>query len=107
ELAEEKEKIAVIVSDQQMPVLTGIEFMEKASAITPNTLKILLTGYASLDSARYAINNRILDHYVTKPIENHDSFVSLIINATKTFHFREEKERAEQAIQLYVKELEL
>jgi diguanylate cyclase (GGDEF)-like protein len=107
ELAEEKEKIAVIVSDQQMPVLTGIELMEKASAITPNTLKILLTGYASLDSAKYAINNRILDHYVTKPIENHDSFVSLIVNATKTFHFREEKERAEQAIQLYVKELEL
>jgi diguanylate cyclase (GGDEF)-like protein len=107
ELVEEKEEIAVIVSDQQMPVLTGIEFMEKAMIITPNTMKILLTGYASVESAKYAINNRILDHYVTKPIENRDSFVSLIINSVKTFHFREEKERAEQTIQLYVKELEL
>jgi len=107
ELAQEKEKIAVIVSDQQMPVMTGIEFMEKTISITPNTMKILLTGYASVESAKYAINNRLLDYYVTKPIENRDSFVSLIINSVKTFHFREEKERAEHAIQLYVKELEL
>lgn len=107
DLKEQGEKIAVIISDQQMPKLTGIEFMEQANKIVPNAIKMLLTGYASLDSARYAINNQILDQYVCKPIEDHDNFVSLIKNAIKTFHFREEKERAEQEIRQYIRELEL
>lgn len=107
ELKEEDEKIAVIVSDQMMPSMTGIELIEKANVIVPNAVKILLTGYASVESARYAINNKILDYYVAKPIEDHDSFATLIINAAKTFHFYEEKERAEKEIEQYVKELEL
>jgi diguanylate cyclase (GGDEF)-like protein len=107
ELIEEQEKVAVIVSDQLMPELTGIEFMEKANKIVPNAIKMLLTGYASLDSAKYAINHQILDQYVSKPIEDYDNFASLIKNAIKTFHFREEKERAEQEIKKYVRELEL
>jgi diguanylate cyclase (GGDEF)-like protein len=106
ELTNEKEKIAVIISDQQMPELTGIEFIEHANKIVPNAFKMLLTGYASLDSARYAINHQILDQYVSKPIEDYDNFASLINNALKTFHFREEKERAEQKIKEYVHELE-
>ena len=106
ELMDEGEKLAVIVSDQQMPAMTGIELMEKTVDLTPNTIKILLTGYASLDSAKYAINNKVLDHYVSKPIDDHDGFASLIINAVRTYHFRHEKERAEQMIELYVKELE-
>ncbi len=107
ELVEEQETIAVIISDQQMPELTGIELMEKANKMVPNAIKMLLTGYASLDLAKYAINHQILDQYVSKPIEDYDHFVSLIENAVKTFHFREEKERAEKEIRQYVRELEL
>jgi diguanylate cyclase (GGDEF)-like protein len=107
ELVEEQETIAVIISDQQMPELTGIELMEKANEMVPNAIKMLLTGYASLDSAKYAINHQILDQYVSKPIEDYDHFASLIENAVKTFHFREEKERAEKEIRQYVRELEL
>ena len=107
ELVKEQEKIAVIISDQLMPEMTGIELMEKANEIVPKAIKMLLTGYASLDSAKYAINHQILDHYVSKPIEDYDNFVSLIKNAIKTFHFREEKERTEQEIRQYVRELEL
>ncbi len=106
ELTDESEKIAVIISDQQMPDLTGIEFMEKASEFVPNAFKVLLTGYASLDSAKYAINHNILDQYVSKPIADYDNFASLIRNALKTFHFREEKERAENEIRQYVTVLE-
>ena len=107
ELVAEQETIAVIISDQQMPELTGIELMEKANEMVPNAIKMLLTGYASLDSAKYAINHQILDQYVSKPIEDYDHFASLIENAVKTFHFREEKERAEKEIRQYVRELEL
>ncbi len=107
ELTEESEKIAVIISDQQMPELTGIELMEQAGEFVPNSFKVLLTGYASLDSAKYAINHRILDQYVSKPIADYDNFLSLVNNAIKTFHFREEKENAEREIRQYVAELEI
>ena len=107
ELTEEQEKIAVIISDQQMPKLSGIELLEKVREIQPNIMKMLLTGHASLDSAKYAINNQILDQYVSKPIEDYDNFISLINNAIKTYHFREAKEQAEEEVRQYVHELEL
>lgn len=106
ELTDEQEKTALIVSDQQMPQLSGVEFIERASKIVPNATKILLTGYASLESAKYAINNKILDHYVSKPIEDFDSFGAILTTAIKTFHYREEKEQGELEIQRYVLELE-
>lgn len=106
ELTEEQEKIAVIVSDQQMPGMTGIELIEKANKMVPNAIKVLLTGYATLESAKYAINHKILDQYVSKPIEDFDSFAALLANVIKTFHFRQEKEMAEQKIKQYVRELE-
>ena len=92
ELYDEQENIAVIVSDQQMPDMTGIELMEKSIETVPKAMKILLTGYASLESAKYAINNQVLDQYVSKPIEDYDNFVSLINNAIKSYHYREERE---------------
>jgi diguanylate cyclase (GGDEF)-like protein len=106
ELAQEDEKIAVIVSDQQMPDLTGLELIEKANNFVPKTIKMLLTGYASLDSAKYAINHHILHQYISKPIEDYDHFTCLIKNAVKTFHSLEENERAQAQIRHYVKELE-
>ncbi len=107
ELVESQEKVALIVSDQQMPGLSGIEFLEEASAIAPKATKILLTGYASLDSAKYAINHQILDQYIYKPIEDYNNFMAIINNAIKTFYFKEEKEKAEQQTSRYVQELEL
>ena len=71
ELMDEEEKIAVIISDQQMPEMTGIEFFEEANRFVPETIKMLLTGYASLDSAKYAINHQILDQYVLISQEQH------------------------------------
>jgi diguanylate cyclase (GGDEF)-like protein len=105
ELSEEKVQIALIVSDQQMPKQTGIEFLEKSSQFAPRAVKILLTGYASLESAKYAINNNILDQYISKPIADTDNFIALIKNAIDTFYFRHKKEKADLEIKRYVKEL--
>ena len=98
ELIDGQEIIAVVISDQQMPELTGIDFLEEANKIVPKAIKMLLTGYASVESAKYAINHQILDQYISKPIEDHDYFAYLIKNAIKTFHFREEKEQAQEAL---------
>ena len=40
--------VHVVVSDQRMPGMTGVEFLRKAKEISPNTIRILLTGYSDL-----------------------------------------------------------
>ena len=48
--------VGVIVSDQRMPEMTGVDFLEKSKAISPQSIRILLTGYADVNAAIDAIN---------------------------------------------------
>lgn len=61
------EAVQIIVSDQRMPQMSGAELLEQASAIAPQTLRILLTGYSDLDAAVDALNNGGIFRYLTKP----------------------------------------
>jgi len=106
ELNEKNEKIAVMVTDQRMSEMTGIELLEQASIIIPKTFKILLTAYGSLESAKYAINNSLLDQYITKPIDDPANFAILISNAVDIYHVREENDKVEEEVKKYIQELE-
>src|SRR5262245_60820167 len=57
----------MIVADQRMPGMTGIEFLEQAREHTPDTKLVLLTAYADTDVAIKAINDLGLAHYLMKP----------------------------------------
>ena len=46
----EREKIQLIISDQRMPVITGTQLLRQTKKISPNTMRILLTGYADLSA---------------------------------------------------------
>lgn len=74
ELKEGRESVAMLISDQKMPRMKGTEFLEKAKRISPDSIRVLLTGYAGLESAITAINNQLLDKYLTKPIEDEQDF---------------------------------
>ncbi|PID57853.1 hypothetical protein CSB45_06440 [candidate division KSB3 bacterium] len=67
ELTRSGKKILVVISDQVMPGMHGDRFLEVVHQQYPATKKILLTGYAGLESAMYAINNAGLDQYCEKP----------------------------------------
>lgn len=60
-------KVAVIISDQRMPEMTGVEFLAKTLATHPNTVRILLTGYTDIQSVIDSINSGQIYRYVTKP----------------------------------------
>ena len=60
-------KVLLVISDQVMPGMKGDRFLELINSRYPDTHKILLTGYAGLESAMYAINYADLDKYVEKP----------------------------------------
>jgi putative two-component system response regulator len=66
------EDIAVIVSDQKMPGMTGIEFLSQVKNISPDTAKILMTGFADFQTAVDAINTGEVFRFILKPWKNDD-----------------------------------
>jgi thioredoxin reductase (NADPH) len=67
QLATRGRPVALIASDQRMPVMTGIEFFERARPLAPDAKLVLLTAYADTEAAIRAINDIGLDHYLLKP----------------------------------------
>jgi thioredoxin reductase (NADPH) len=59
--------IALLLVDQRMPGMSGVEFMERAVEIAPEAKRVLLTAYADTQAAIDAINRVSLDHYLLKP----------------------------------------
>lgn len=63
------DSIALFLSDQRMPEMQGVDFLEKAIAIFPKAKKVLLTAYTDTSAAIKAINRLKLDYYLMKPWE--------------------------------------
>ena len=64
--------VSVIISDQRMPNMTGVELLSKSIHIHPNAIRILLTGYTDINSVIDAINSGQIYRYVTKPWDSVD-----------------------------------
>jgi len=60
-------EIGVIIADQRMPEMTGVEFLRKARELSPDTLRIVLSGYTELNSVTDAINQGAIYKFLTKP----------------------------------------
>jgi diguanylate cyclase (GGDEF)-like protein len=67
EMERDGERLAVVIADQIMPGMKGVELLEAIHERSPETAKILLTGQAGLDAVIAAINRAELDHYAAKP----------------------------------------
>jgi thioredoxin reductase (NADPH) len=61
------EPIALLVADQRMPGMSGVEFLGRALRMAPEAKRVLLTAYADTEAAILAINELRLDHYLMKP----------------------------------------
>ena len=62
-----KEKINVLISDQRMPLMIGTELLKQAKSLSPQTMRILLTGYADVDAAVDSVNEGEIFRYINKP----------------------------------------
>lgn len=60
-------EFAVVVADMHMPSMNGIEFLRRAREISPNTVRMMLTGNADLETAMQAVNNGNIFRFLTKP----------------------------------------
>ncbi len=61
------EPVALFLVDQRMPQMSGVEFLEQALQIFPNTKRAMLTAYADTNAAIDAINKTQIDYYLMKP----------------------------------------
>ncbi|MDF3078420.1 MAG: response regulator [Sphingobacteriaceae bacterium] len=59
--------VEIIITDQRMPNMTGIEFLEQVLEKYPNPMRMLLTGYADMNAVIDAVNKGKIFHYMAKP----------------------------------------
>jgi len=67
EFKRRNDSIALFLADQRMPSMSGVEFLEEAIKLYPETKRVLLTAYADTDAAIASINAIGLDYYLMKP----------------------------------------
>lgn len=63
----ENTEVDLVISDMRMPEMSGAEFLAEAARLYPNTIRILLTGYADLESTIAAVNEGRISRYLNKP----------------------------------------
>ena len=80
------DRLALVVADQIMPRMEGIELLRHIKAIHPDTSGVLLTGHAALDSAVLAINSRVLEKYFFKPVEDSADFAGSLEHLLREHH---------------------
>ncbi len=98
------EKIALIVTDQRMPSMTGVEFLAESMKTQPDTIRILLTGFTDIESVISAINSGQIYRYVTKPWDPVD-LANTVDKAIERYDLSAELKEKNQALQLALKEL--
>ena len=89
--------VDLIISDMRMPEMSGAEFLTHALEQWPETVRILLTGYADLQSTIDAINKGRIFSYCNKPW-NDEELKLLVRNALEQKRLREERDRLSTVI---------
>lgn len=84
--------IDLIISDMRMPHMDGAEFLAQAALGWPDTMRILLTGYADIESTIAAVNNGKIYCYCSKPWEDNDLKI-LVANALEQKRLREQRQQ--------------
>lgn len=92
EVLEQNQGIKVIVSDERMPGMGGAEFLARVKEISPQIVRIMLTGHASLESTIKAVNRGEIFRFFTKPWDNAD-LIHALHSAVEKFDLEEENRR--------------
>lgn len=99
-------KVGVIISDQRMPEMTGVEFLSKVKELYPETVRIVLSGYTELNSVTDAINRGAIYKFLTKPWED-DLLRANVSEAFRHYEMKRENIRLGKELQQANEELRL
>jgi signal transduction histidine kinase len=103
-LRREKE-IPLIITDQRMPNMTGVQFLEKIIPEFPDTIRMILTGFTDIEALIEAINTGQVYRYITKPWEENELRVT-IKRALETYELNQQNKRLVEDLIRINKELD-
>ncbi|CAM5332147.1 MAG TPA: response regulator [Thauera sp.] len=84
----------LVISDMRMPGMSGAQFLEEVSTRWPDTMRLLLTGYADIDSTIDAVNKGRIFHYVSKPWDD-KALLLIVRHALERKQLERDKARLE------------
>lgn len=91
-------EVAVIISDQRMPQMKGVEFLKKSMGSHPEAIRILLTGYTDMNSVIEAINTGQVYRYINKPWDVHD-LQATVARAVERYHIQQQLQQKTKALE--------
>jgi response regulator RpfG family c-di-GMP phosphodiesterase len=91
-----REDVAVLVSDNLMPGMKGIELFSKARDMSPDTVRVLMTAYADLETAVDAINRGEVFRFIVKPWED-DLLVTTVLDGIGRYRLVRSLRKADEA----------
>jgi Nif-specific regulatory protein len=92
--------VAVIVTDQRMPKMTGLELLEEAKKVRPDAVGIILTAFTDVDVLIEAINLGTIYRYITKPWDAKEVRGTLS-HAIERYHLKRENQRLIDQLEQY------
>jgi sigma-B regulation protein RsbU (phosphoserine phosphatase) len=87
-----KHEIHLIITDQRMPEMTGIQFLEKIIPDYPDCIRMILTGFSDIEAIIQAINTGRVYRYITKPWNKEELKIN-IDKGLETYHLREQNRK--------------
>lgn len=100
----EKQPVHVVISDMKMPQMSGAELLEQVAKNYPETFRVVLTGYADIESTIKAVNQGKIHRYLQKPWNNQE-LISVIDEGLERVKLKEENTRLQKLTRLQNKKL--
>lgn len=100
-----QEHIPIVISDQRMPGMTGVQLFEKMIGQYPDHIRIILTGYADVEAIIASINQGNVYHYITKPWDK-EELANIIRRAHEAYLLKAQNQRLIEQLEQSNKRLE-
>ncbi|MCY6354923.1 response regulator [Clostridium sp. ZS2-4] len=98
EIIQDKE-ISVLVTDMKMPNMNGLELLKKVKEISPNTIRMVLSGYTQLPQVLATVNSVGIFKFITKPWKDDEEFLPSIREAIDYYTFKKESSKFKKELQ--------
>ena len=88
----QREDIKLVITDQRMPQITGVEFLANAAKLYPGIIRMIVTGFSDVEAIIQAINKGRVYRYITKPW-NREELKMVLDNALEAYNLKEENQK--------------